>query len=125
VSLASATAVTFIMCRNRAVAEAYYSETLGLTRMPGDVFAAVYDLAGTILRITEIPDWTAGPHPALGWHVADIEAVVTALTAMGVVFTVYEGYGQDALGIWTAPDGIAKVAWFNDPDGNVLSLTQS
>ncbi len=124
-SLASAKAVTFIMTRNRAVAEVYYSGTLGLTRLPGDDFAAVYDLAGTILRITEIADWTAGAHPALGWHVDDIVDVVTALTAKGVIFTVYEGYGQDALGIWTAPDGNAKVAWFNDPDGNVLSLTQS
>jgi catechol 2,3-dioxygenase-like lactoylglutathione lyase family enzyme len=124
-SLASANAVTFIMTRNRAASEAFYGETLGLARLPGDDFAAVFDLAGTILRITEIPDWTAGPHPALGWLVDDIAGVVTALTAKGVTFTVYEGYGQDALGIWTAPDGSAKVAWFNDPDGNVLSLTQS
>ncbi len=124
-SLTSAKAVAFIMTRDRAISEAYYGDTLGLTRLPGDDFAAVFDMAGTILRITEIPDWTAGPHPALGWHVDDIVAVVTALTAKGVSFTVYDGYGQDALGIWTAPDGSAKVAWFSDPDGNVLSLTQS
>ena len=121
-SLASAKAVTFIMTRNRAVAEPYYSGTLGLTRLPGDDFAAVYGVAGTILRITEVPEYVPSAHPALGWHVDDI---ATALTAKGVIFTVYEGYGQDALGIWTAPDGSAKVAWFNDPDGNVLSLTQS
>ena len=51
-------------------------------------------------------------------------AAVTKLAARGVVFTVHDGFGQDALGIWTAPDGGAKVAWFNDPDGNVLSLTE-
>lgn len=123
-SLASAKAVTFIMTRDRTVAESFYGETLGLTRLPGDDFAAVYDLAGAILRITELPDWAAGPHPALGWYVTDIEGVVTTLTAKGITFTVYDGFGQDALGIWTAPDGSAKVAWFNDPDGNVLSLTE-
>ena len=93
--------------------------------MPGDDFAAVYDVAGTTLRITEVADYTPSAHPALGWHVDDIVDVVTALTARGVIFTVYEGYSQDTLGIWTAPDESAKVAWFNDPDGNVLSLTQS
>ena len=124
-SLASAKTVTFIMTQNRAVAEVYYGGTLGLTRLPGDDFAAVYDVAGTTLRITEVADYTPSAHPALGWHVDDIVDVVTALTARGVIFTVYEGYSQDTLGIWTAPDESAKVAWFNDPDGNVLSLTQS
>jgi catechol 2,3-dioxygenase-like lactoylglutathione lyase family enzyme len=60
----------------------------------------------------------------LGWKVDDIEAEVRALTDRGIVFTIYEGLGQDASGIWTAPDGSAKVAFFSDPDGNGLSLTQ-
>lgn len=61
----------------------------------------------------------------LGWNVRDIVATVQSMRARGVVFTVYEGLGQDELGIWTAPDGQAKVAWFADPDGNVLSVSQA
>ena len=123
-SLANATPVTFVITRDRKVAEAFYGGTLGLPRLPGDDFAAVYDLAGVPLRLTEVPDHTPAPHPVLGWLVTDIVATVQALTARGVVFTIYPGMGQDALGIWTAPDGVAKVAFFSDPDGNGLSLTQ-
>ena len=71
-----------------------------------------------------MPDHQAHPHPVLGWNVDDIAGAVEALTNNGVTFTIYEGMGQDALGIWTSPDGKAKVAFFTDPDGNVLSLSQ-
>ncbi len=122
--LTDAAPIAFIVTRDRAVAEAFYGNTLGLRRLPGDDFAAVYDLAGVAMRLTEVPDFAPAQHPVLGWRVADIAATVRALAAKGVVFTVYPGMGQDDLGIWTAPDGVAKVAFFPDPDGNVLSLTQ-
>jgi catechol 2,3-dioxygenase-like lactoylglutathione lyase family enzyme len=123
--LSAARPITFIITRNRAASEAFYAETLGLARMPGDDFAAVYDLGGVaLLRVTEVADFLAGAHPALGWEVLDIAATMQGLADKGVVPTIYDGYDQDALGIWTSPDGAAKVAWFNDPDGNVLSLTQ-
>ena len=64
-------------------------------------------------------------HPALGWNVASMTAAIAALKAKGVEFLVYPGMGMEADGFWTAPDGKAKVAWFNDPDGNLLSLTES
>jgi catechol 2,3-dioxygenase-like lactoylglutathione lyase family enzyme len=124
-ALASATPVTFILTGDPAASQAFYTDTLGLPLGPQDAFATVYDLGSCILRVTDIPGFSAGPHPVLGWKVDDIAASVAALTAKGVTFTIYEGFGQDPLGIWTAPDGSAKVAWFNDPDGNVLSLTQS
>ncbi|MNT95901.1 Glyoxalase-like domain protein [compost metagenome] len=60
-----------------------------------------------------------------GWNVDDIQAAAAALRDKGVTFTIYDGMGQDALGVWTSPDGAAKVAWFADPDGNVLSLSQA
>ncbi|OYU14776.1 MAG: glyoxalase [Alphaproteobacteria bacterium PA4] len=123
-ALALATPVTFIITADAARSRRFYAETLGLPLGAQDNFATVYGLAGTILRVTEVPGFVAGPHPVLGWKVADIAATVTALTAAGVAFTIYDGFGQDAQGIWTSPDGVAKVAWFNDPDGNVLSLTQ-
>lgn len=122
--LVDARPITFVITRDRALAEPFYGETLGLRRLPGDDFAAVFDLAGVPLRITEVPDHTPSPHPVLGWEVPDIEAAVDALTAKGVVFAIYEGMGQDARGIWSSPDGAARVAFFSDPDGNGLSLTQ-
>lgn len=124
-SLAHAVPVTFINTADRKTSEAFYRDVLGLTFVVDDGFAAVFDLAGAVLRITELEGYAAGPHPALGWSVADITATMQALVARGVTPTIYEGFGQDALGIWTAPDGMAKVAWFNDPDGNVLSLTEA
>ena len=123
--LTDAQPVAMIVTRDRKAAEPFYGETLGLRRLPGDDFAAVFDLAGSKLRLTEVPDHSPSPHPVLGWEVDDIRATVEALKAKGVVINIYEGMGQDALGIWTSPDGRAKVAFFDDPDGNGLSLTQS
>lgn len=122
--LADARPVALVLTRDRKIAEPFYGETLGLRRLPGDDFAAVFDLAGVPMRLTEVPGHQPTPHPVLGWEVPDIEATVDALAANGVTFNIYEGMGQDARGIWTSPDGAAKVAFFNDPDGNGLSLTQ-
>lgn len=124
-SLSGCSPVTFVITRDRKAAEAFYGETLGLTRLAGDHFAAVFDLAGVPLRLTEVAGHTPTAHPVLGWTVTDIEAAVDALAANGVKMTIYEGMGQDARGIWTAPDGCSKVAFFSDPDGNGLSLTQN
>jgi len=123
--LAAATPVTFRNTPDRARSEAYYRDVLGLTLVADDGFAAVFDLAGAVLRITELEGFAAGPHPAVGWMVPDIVVEMQTLVARGVTPVIYEGFGQDILGIWTAPDGMAKVAWFNDPDGNVLSLTEA
>lgn len=123
-SLAGSRPVTFVITRNRAVAEAFYGGTLGLRSLPGDDFSAIYDLAGVPLRLTEVPDHVPSAHPVLGWEVPDIEATVQALVGKGVSFNIYEGMGQDARGIWTSPDGASKIAFFNDPDGNALSLKQ-
>ena len=124
-ALALATPVTFILTADPVKSQAFYTDMLGLPLGQQDDFATVYDLGHCILRVTEIPGFSSGPHPVLGWKVDDISVTVAALTAKRVAFTIYEGFGQDTLGIWTSPDGSAKVAWFNDPDGNVLSLTQS
>lgn len=120
----SATAITFVLTRDRAVSDAFYRDTLGLRFLTDDGFAAVFDLNGASLRITHVPDHAAAPHPVLGWQVADIAATVADLTGKGVSMILYPGMGQDEAGVWSAPDGIAKVAFFADPDGNVLSLTQ-
>ena len=116
--------ITFIVTRDRARAKAFYRDTLGFECLSEDVFATVFDLNGISLRISTVKDHQPPPHTVLGWGVPDIVASVTALKTKGIAFTIYEGFGQDALGIWTAPDSSNRVAWFLDPDGNNLSLTQ-
>jgi catechol 2,3-dioxygenase-like lactoylglutathione lyase family enzyme len=122
--LDSAKAITFVVTRDRARAKAFYEETLGFPLTHDDDFASVFDLNGTMLRISTVENHIAAQHTVLGWEVSDIADTVRALRGMGVVFNIYDGFGQDELGIWTSPDNTAKVAWFKDLDGNVLSLTQ-
>ncbi len=116
--------MTFIVTRDRAKAKAFYGETLGFTLVSDDQFAAVFDMNGTMLRISTVPGHVAQAYTVLGWEVTDIVAAVQALEAKGIKFTVYEGMGQDALGIWQPPGSTTRIAWFLDPDGNNLSLTQ-
>ena len=116
--------IAMITTADRKKAEAFYGETLGLRSLGDDGFAALFDLAGVTMRLTEVPGYTAAAWPQLGWDVEDIEAAVADLTAKGVTMNIYEGLGQDENGIWTAPDGACKVVFFSDPDGNGLSLTQ-
>ena len=121
---ATAKAITFIVTREREGAQRFYGETLGFKQTHEDSFAVVFDLNGTMLRISTVPDHKPPMHTVLGWDIPDIVATVRALRSKGVEFNVYPGFGQDELGIWTAPDSGDRVAWFLDPDGNNLSLTQ-
>jgi catechol 2,3-dioxygenase-like lactoylglutathione lyase family enzyme len=120
----SGTPVAFVNVSDRDRALSFYRETLGLELRSSDDFGDFIQLDGGLLRLTVLPDFKPGPHPVLGWHVRDVTSAVTLMRERGVKFTLYPGMGQDELGIWTAPDGRAKVAWFADPDGNVLSLSQ-
>lgn len=120
----SGTPVAFVNVSNRDRALAFYRDMLGLKLRSSDDFGDFIQLDGGLLRLTVLADFKPGPHPVLGWHVRNVTSTVTSMRERGVKFTVYPGMGQDELGIWTAPDGRAKVAWFADPDGNVLSLSQ-
>lgn len=122
---ADALPLAFILTADRAKSKPFYGEVLGMRLMGEDDHAATFDLGNrTPLRLTTVAGHIGSGHTVLGWHVRDIRAVVTALKLKGVEFRIYDGMGQDALGIWSSPDGGAKVAWFVDPDGNLLSLTQ-
>lgn len=124
-SLASANPVSFILTANRATAKPFYAGALGLPILGEDDFAVTIGLAGgATVRLTDLPGHQALGHTVLGWSVPDIRATVAELRARGITFKIYEGFGQDADGIWSPPGGGAQVAWFSDPDGNVLSLTQ-
>jgi catechol 2,3-dioxygenase-like lactoylglutathione lyase family enzyme len=101
----------------------FYQRVLGLFLRTEDELACVFDAHGTTLRVTRVPALTPAPFTILGWTVPDIAQSVAGLRAQEVEFLHFPGMGQDPSGVWTAPSG-AKVAWFHDPDGNVLSLTQ-
>jgi catechol 2,3-dioxygenase-like lactoylglutathione lyase family enzyme len=115
--------IAFVATTQPDAAEQFYRDTLGLTQASRDPFALVFDAGGTMLRVAIVEQFQPQPFTALGWIVADIDSTVRQLAERGVAFTRYEGMDQDALGIWRAPEG-ARIAWFKDPDGNTLSLTQ-
>lgn len=121
--LESSDVIAFAAATDLARARAFYEGTLGLTVTEQNDFACVLDAHGTMLRVTAVPKVSAAGYTVLGWRVADITATVRDLAARGVEFRRYDGMDQDADGIWTTPSG-DQVAWFPDPDGNVLSLTQ-
>jgi predicted enzyme related to lactoylglutathione lyase len=104
-------------------ARVFYEQALGLRVTGQNDFACVFDANGTMLRVTAVAEVARPGYTVLGWRVSDIAATVRGLTARGVVFLRYDGMDQDETGIWTTPSG-DQVAWFADPDGNVLSLTQ-
>ena len=122
--LANNPIIAFIPTRDAAVARTFYEGLLGLRFVSDDQFALVMDANGTMLRIVRVGDFTPFPFTILGWQVTDIEQTVAELTAKGLEFQRYTFLDQTPSGIWTAPGNAAKVAWFADPDGNTLSLSQ-
>jgi catechol 2,3-dioxygenase-like lactoylglutathione lyase family enzyme len=121
--LGKASFVGFIPVHNAGVARAFYEGTLGLLVLEDSPFALVLDANGTMLRVTPVPDFVVQQFTIAGWQVPDVGATVRSLSDQGVPFSRYEGMLQDDLGVWLAPSG-DQVAWFKDPDGNTLSLTQ-
>ena len=122
--LGSSSLVAFVGTRDAARARAFYGDTLGLRLASDELpFALVYDANGTMLRVTPVPQMEPAKYTVLGWKVADIAGTAGRLQRAGVQFQRYPGMVQDELGIWTSPSG-ARVAWFPDPDGNLLSITQ-
>ena len=121
--LATSDVIAFASTTDLARARTFYEATLGLPVVDENAFACVFDAHGTMLRITAVGEVAHPGYTVLGWRVSDISATVTGLESQGVVFTRYDGMNQDAQGVWTTPNG-DRVAWFTDPDGNVLSLTE-
>lgn len=121
----ASTPLSFILTADRIRAKPFYAGVLGLKIIAEDPFAVTFDLGGgAAMRLTDLPGHEARDHTVQGWSVPDIRAAAADLKAKGVTFRIYEGFGQDEEGIWAAPGGGVQVAWFTDPDGNVLSLTQ-
>jgi catechol 2,3-dioxygenase-like lactoylglutathione lyase family enzyme len=116
--------VAFIPTNDPVKAKAFYQDVLGLKFVSDDGFALVFEANGNMVRIARSGKFTPQQFTILGWQVKKIEDVVKRMSAKGVEFVNFPGLGQVASGIWIAPDGAAKVAWFKDPDGNTLSVSE-
>jgi len=115
--------VAFVATRDLGRAKMFYRDTLGLRLVSEDQFALVFDAAGTMLRVARVQKPAAAEYTVLGWQVQDIVQTAKQLQKAHVALERYPGMQQDELGIWKSPSG-ARVAWFKDPDGNTLSITQ-
>ena len=116
--------IAFVPTNDPAKSRKFYEGTLGLKFISDDGFAMVFDANGTMVRIAKAGKFTPQQFTILGWQVKKIEDVVKKMRANGVEFLTFPGMGQGKDGIWPAPDGAAKVAWFKDPDGNTLSVSE-
>jgi catechol 2,3-dioxygenase-like lactoylglutathione lyase family enzyme len=113
--------VAFVGVRDLDAAQRFYGGVLGLDLLDARPYALVHHTSTSHLRITLVSEVRAAPYTVLGWTVTDLEGEIDRLTAAGVGFHRYDSMGQDERRIWTTPDG-ARIAWFHDPDGNLLSL---
>jgi catechol 2,3-dioxygenase-like lactoylglutathione lyase family enzyme len=115
--------ISFVATQQPAAAREFYEHTLGLKLVSDDPFALVFDVEGTMLRVQKVQELQPAKHTVLGWEVPDIRARIQELVSKGVRFETFPGLNQDDLGVWTSPAG-GKIAWFKDPDGSTLSLTE-
>jgi catechol 2,3-dioxygenase-like lactoylglutathione lyase family enzyme len=113
----------FVPTKDSGKARAFYEGKLGFQFVSEDQFALVVKAGETMIRIAHAQDFTPAPYTVMGWQVSDIESVVDWLQARGVAMEKYPFVPDRERGIWAAPTG-DKVAWFKDPDGNVLSVSQ-
>ncbi|MGD9339465.1 MAG: VOC family protein [Chromatiales bacterium] len=120
--LADKPIIGFLTTTDPDRARVFFGDTLGLKLISEDPFALVFRVADSTLRISTVEARVPSSHTVLGWLVEDIDGTVAALRLRGVEFTTYPGLEQDEAGICRFPG--ARVAWFRDPDGNTLSLTQ-
>jgi len=121
--LSRAKVMAFAATAKAEEARRFYGEVLGLPLVEESAFALLFDANGTMLRVQKVESFVPQAHTALGWQVDDIRGEVRRLEQRGVKVERYPGMPQDEFGVWSTPQG-ASVAWFKDPDGNVLSLTQ-
>ncbi len=116
--------VGFLATSQPELAKHFYTEKLGLSLLEDTPFAIVVESKGSVVRIQKMEQVQPQSYTALGWEVENINETVSNLLKAGVEFKQFDGLDQNELGIWSSPSG-AKVAWLKDPDGNLLSLTQS
>lgn len=116
--------ILFLATSDAERARDFYENTLQLQCLGDELWALSFKVGNNILRLQKVGEVVAAPYTALGWQVEDIEKAVDELAGRNVRFEHYQGMPQDERGIMSIP-GQAKIAWFKDPDGHTLSLTQS
>jgi len=122
--LSDQSVIGFVATSDADRAKKFYRDTLGLRLLSDELpFALVFDAHGTMLRVTIVKKVNPAGYTVLGWDVPNIAAAADSLQDAGIKFERYEGMQQDELGVWSSPGG-GKVAWFKDPDGNTLSISQ-
>ena len=121
--LATANPIAFIPTRDADRARPFFETSLGLPFLSDDGFALNFETGGILLRVVRVGDFSPQIFTIFGFDVPDVEAAVAELSGRGVQFLQIHGMQQSTTGIWTSPSG-AKVAWFKDPDGNTLSVSQ-
>lgn len=113
--------IGFIPVTDGTAARHFYEGVLGMRFVADNGFAIVMDANGTMVRLVKMEGGFApAPYTICGWEVPEIEAAVATLRAAGVVMERYPFFEGE---IWTAPND-DRIAWFRDPDGNVLSVSQ-
>ena len=121
--LASSKLLGFVPTKNAAASREFYESKLGFEFVSDDPFALVMRAGDATIRIAKVPNFKPAPYTVLGWEVSDIEGVVKWLQERGIACEKFPWVEDKELGIWSAPGG-DRVAWFKDPDGNVLSVSQ-
>ena len=121
--LESARAMAFVPATDLGRARELYEGVLGLKVLDVSGFACVFRVGGATMRVALVRELSPQPFTVFGWAVGAISETMAGLAARGVEFLRYVGMDKDPAGVWTTPDG-DRIAWFRDPDGNVLSLTQ-
>jgi len=115
----------FVTTSDAAAAKKFYGGVLGFTFISEDDYGLSFEMNNSLLRVSITNKEDAAPqiHTVLGWSVPDIHESVDFLKGRGVQFERYTFLQQDEKGVWQTADG-TKVAWFKDPNGNVLSIDQ-
>ena len=120
---ASAAPVAFVLTADRATTRPFYADVLGLPVIADEPFGVVFDLgSGATLRLTDMKEHVPSPHTVMGWEVPDLAETMAALRGKGVTFEIYKDFGMGEDAIWS--HGNTRLAWFLDPEGNNLSLSQ-
>ena len=122
--LSSARSSIFLATTKATEAQDFYTNLLGLKFVEDNEFALVFHMAGAELRISKVAEFMPQPFTVLDWQVSDIKSAVAEMKNKGISFVTYDFMEQDEDGIWTVPNDSTKIAWFKDPDNNVLSISQ-
>jgi len=123
--LTDKTVKAFVVTNNAGAAKKFYNQVLGFNFLTEDDYGLEFQMSNSVLRVSITTNENALPqkHTVLGWCVPNIYESVEFLKSKGVKFEKFDFLQQDVKDVWKAADG-TMVAWFKDPNGNLLSIDQ-